>query len=63
MLKLFRKSKTLWLADWLAVLLTIVCGLAAGWALVTGSYAMMVIEIVVWAIGGSIYIEYRAVSR
>ncbi|GEM_PF-2192666 len=57
------KAKTLWLADWLVILLTVVCGLAVGWALLIGAYGLMAVEVLSWAIGGAIYLEYRAVSR
>ena len=63
MLNLLRKAKTLWLADWLVILLTVVCGLAVGWALLISAYGLMAVEILSWAIGGAIYLEYRAVSR
>lgn len=55
--------KRLWLADWLVILLTVVCGLAVGWALLIGAYGLMAVEVLSWAIGGAIYLEYRAVSR
>lgn len=63
MLKIFRGVKTLWLADWLVGLLTVVCGLAVGWAIVTGNWGMLVVEVITWCIGGAIYLEYRAVSH
>ncbi len=63
MLNMLRKAKTLWLADWLVILLTVVCGLAVGWAIVTGNWGMLVVEVITYAIGGGIYSEYRAVSR
>ena len=63
MLKLLRGVKTLWLADWLIGLLTVVCGLAVGWAIMTGNWGMLVVEVITYAIGGVIWLEYRAVMH
>lgn len=63
MLKIFRGVKTLWLADWLVVLLTVVGGLAVGWAIVTDDWVMLAIEFITWAIGTVIYIEYRGATH